>query len=169
MAGDETIEEKKIGLRQPLGCMSDSTAMQNTSRPAIDSLPAFAIVLTPGRDETIIDQTPTPSIQAHRGVGGRCARGKAGSRCSGINGRDACSPYLQGRMQGTVRPATIRGTISRGHVFEGLKIRGTGMAHLFQPLQPPAREKRTKQQSTSCKEDSYLALVGKCGEAKDKS
>jgi hypothetical protein len=33
-------------------------------------------VLPPSSDETIIDQTPTPSRQAHRGVGGRCARDK---------------------------------------------------------------------------------------------
>lgn len=150
--------------------MSVFTAMQNTLRPAIDSLPAFATVLTPSRDETIIDQTPTPSIQAHRGVGGRCARGKAGSRCSGSNGRYACSPYLQGRMQGTVRPATIRGTISRGHIFEGLKIRGTGLVHLLRPQQPLARERKERSNRARVgKEDSYLARVGKCGEAKDKS
>jgi hypothetical protein len=29
-------------------------------------------------------------------------------------------------MQGTVRPATIRGIVSRGHLFEGIKIWGTG-------------------------------------------
>jgi len=29
--------------------------------------------MTPGSNETKIDQTPTPSRQAHRGVGGRCA------------------------------------------------------------------------------------------------
>lgn len=41
---------------------------------AIDSLSASRIVLSPGSNETIIDQTPTPSVQAHRGVGVICAK-----------------------------------------------------------------------------------------------
>jgi hypothetical protein len=84
-------------------------------RVAIDSLAAFTTVLAPSCDETIIDETPTPSIQAHRGVGGRCARGKKGSALA-VAIADACSPYLPGIMQGTVRLATICGPIPRGQL-----------------------------------------------------
>jgi hypothetical protein len=54
-------------LISPSECNSRTTT-------AIGSLSAPAAVLPPSSDETIIDQTPTPSRQAHRGVGGRCAR-----------------------------------------------------------------------------------------------
>lgn len=46
----------------------------------IESLSATGTVMTPGSNETKIYQTPTPSRQAHRGMGGRCALKELGGQ-----------------------------------------------------------------------------------------
>lgn len=74
--GGESIDGKERPMSRSFSSRTSgpgSDSSQSTE-VAIDSLSAFATVLPPGCDEAIIDQTPTPSIQAHRGVGGRCAR-----------------------------------------------------------------------------------------------
>ncbi len=76
--GSESIEGTKRPTSRSFSSRTSgpgSDSSQSTE-VAIDTLSAFAAVLTPGCDEAIIDQTPTPSIQAHRGVGRRCAREK---------------------------------------------------------------------------------------------
>lgn len=67
---------------------------------AIGSLSASATVLTPSSDETIIDQTPTPSRQAHRGVGGRCARNNQGPAAGGSNGFSTLQKENAGKLIG---------------------------------------------------------------------
>ena len=112
-AGGESIEEKKrLMLRAFSSRTSEPSSDSSQSTQIVtDSLSAFATVLTPGCDEAIIDQTPTPSIQAHRGVGGRCARGNL-CPVTAVAMTDACSPYLQGRIQGIIRAVPISGGIS---------------------------------------------------------
>lgn len=117
--GGESIEGRKHPMSRSFSSRTSgpgSDSSQSTE-VVIDSLSAFATVLTPGCNEAIINQTPTPTIQAHRGVGRRCARENL-CPATAVAMTDACSPYLQGRMQGTIRAVLIWSGISRGCLLE---------------------------------------------------